>query len=65
MKSDIYNFKCLFQVEDDGRNVGNGMCIAFLPINKELSNFKSLYYLVWLLERKKVVPSSELYLVFE
>ena len=38
VKSNIDNFKCLFQKEDDGGTGGKCTCVQLIVINKELSN---------------------------
>ena len=38
VKSDIENFKWLFQIEDDGKFGGKCTCVQLIAINKELSN---------------------------
>ena len=40
MKSDIENFKCLFQIEDDGGIGGKCTCVLLIAMNKDLSNSK-------------------------
>ena len=39
MKSDIENFKCLFQIEDGGIG-GKCTCVLLIAMNKDLSNSK-------------------------
>ena len=38
VKSDIENFKWLFQIEDDGGIGGKCICVERIVINEELSN---------------------------
>jgi hypothetical protein len=38
VKSDIENFKWLFQIEDDEGNGGKCTCLQPIAMNKELSN---------------------------
>ena len=38
VKSNIENFKWLFQIEDDGGIGGKCTCVQLIAINKELSN---------------------------
>ena len=67
MKSDIKNFKWLFQIEDDGGIGGKCTCVQLIAINKYLSNYQAtvLFRLVLGKEKLKTsVISSELYLVF-
>ena len=40
MKSDIENFKCLFQIEDDGGIGGKCTCVLLIAMNQDLSNSK-------------------------
>ena len=40
MKSDIENFKCLFQIKDDGGIRGNCTCVQLIAINRKFSNCK-------------------------
>ena len=40
MKSDIENFKCLFQIEEDGGIEGKCTCVLLMAMNKDLSNTK-------------------------
>ena len=67
MKSDIDNFKWLFQIEDDGGIRGKNTCVQLIVINNELSNCSTpaLFRLVLGKEIQKIlVTSSQLYLVF-
>ena len=67
MKSDIENFKWLFQIEDDGGIGGKCTCVQLIAINKEWSNCKITVLFRLVLGKEKLtilVTSSELYLVF-
>ena len=67
MKSDIDNFKWLFQIEDDGRIAGKVTCVQLIGILKNYKIAKQLYYFFLILGNKKLktlVTSSQLYIVF-
>ena len=68
MKSDIENFKYLFQIEDDVGIGGKCTCVQLIARNQEWSNCKTtvLFRLVLGKEKlKNLVTISELYLLFD
>ena len=42
MKSDIKNFKLVFQKEDDGRIAGKRTCVQLIALNKDYQIAKQL-----------------------
>ena len=58
MKSDIENFKLLFQIEEDGRIGGKYNCVQLITINKELTNCKTTVLFHLILGKEKIKKYS-------
>ena len=53
MENDIENYKCVFQIEDDGRIGGKCTYVQFIAI-KRMFKLQNNYFSCWVLGKEKL-----------